>query len=385
MSRAIKLTTEDRKLDHIKITLERQVESKATTLLDDIFIEHISLPEIDFDKIDTTTEFLGKRINAPLMITGMTGGHPKTAEINRDLAIVAEKYGIALGLGSQRAAIEDKELEWTFRIARDNAPTIPLVANIGGPQLVKGYGIREIIRAIEMIDADGIAIHLNPLQEAFQPEGDRDYSGLISKIVEIIDRSPVPVIIKETGSGLSPRIVSILYDLGINHFDVSGLGGTNWGKVEVLRAEHRGIKGFKGKLDGYGDHWGNPTAFSVISSRIVAPYSTIISSGGIRTGLDIVKSIVIGGDLGGFALPALRVLMKGGISGLEEFIEDIIYQVKVGLFLTGSSNVKQLRCKRFAILNRRLLSMLSLAGFDIQEYNRVKCYNNLKVPEGWMR
>jgi isopentenyl-diphosphate delta-isomerase len=380
----LKLTTEDRKLDHIKITLEKPVESRVTTLLEEIFVEHISLPEVDFDKIDTTLEFLGKRISAPVMITGMTGGHPKTGEINRDLAIVAEKYGIALGLGSQRAAIEDKELEWTFRIARENAPTIPLIANIGGPQLVKGYSIKEIVRAIEMIDADGIAIHLNPLQEAFQPEGDRDYSELAQRIAEIADYSPVPVIVKETGSGLSPQIVGLLYDLGINYFDVSGLGGTNWGKVEVLRASYRGIKGFEGKLDGYGDYWGNPTAFSIISSRITAPFSTIIASGGIRTGLDIVKSIVIGADLGGFALPALRVLMKDGLKGLEAFIEDIIYQVKVGLFLTGSNSVKQLRCKRFAVLNGKLGSMLSIAGFDIQEYNRLKCYNNLKVPEGWM-
>ncbi|MCE4614921.1 MAG: type 2 isopentenyl-diphosphate Delta-isomerase [Desulfurococcales archaeon] len=378
------LTTKNRKLDHIKVTVDRNVESKASTLLESIFIDHNSLPEVNIDEIDISTRFLGKKISAPLIITGMTGGHPETAEINKYLAVEAEKYGIALGVGSQRAAIEHKELEWTFSIAREHAPDIPLVANIGAPQLVKGYGIREILDAVQMIEADGIAIHLNPLQEIFQMEGDTDFKGILSKIVEILDESPVPIIIKETGAGLSPAVINVLYNLGVRYFDVSGLGGTNWAKVEVLRAEYRGDKEFVARLDGYGDVWGNPTAYSVIMARRHAPESTIISSGGIRTGLDVVKSIVIGGDLGGFALPVLRALIKEGIDGLDSFLENIIFQIKAGTLLTGSMNIVELRCKRFTIKSNELRSMLADKGFDPHYYNHIKCHNKLKVPSGWM-
>jgi isopentenyl-diphosphate delta-isomerase len=378
------LSTKDRKLDHIKITVDKNVESKTSTLLEDIFVDHNSLPETNMDDIDISTNFLGKTINAPVIITGMTGGHPDTAEINKYLAIVAEKYKIALGVGSQRAAIENKDLSWTFRIAREHAPTIPLIANIGAPQLVKGYTAREILDAIQMIEADGIAIHLNPLQELFQLEGDTNFEGIVSKIIEILDDSPVPIIIKETGAGLSPKVVSILYELGVRYFDVSGLGGTNWAKVEVLRAEYRGNKEFSSRLNDYGDIWGNPTAYSVIMARSQAPDSVIIASGGIRTGLDIVKSIIIGGDLGGFALPALRVLIKNGLEGLEKFLEDIVYQIKVGALLTGSKNITELRCKDFVVKSGELRSMLSDRGFELHRYNRIKCHNKLKVPSGWM-
>ena len=378
------LTTKDRKLDHIKVTVDKNVESKTSTLLEGIFVPHNSLPEVNLDEIDLSIDFLGKRINAPIIITGMTGGHPDTAKINEYLALEAEKYGIALGVGSQRAAIEHKDLEWTFHVARKHAPSIPLVANIGAPQLVKGYGVKEVLDAIQMIEADGIAIHLNPLQEVFQLEGDTEFKGILSKIIEIVDESPVPVIIKETGTGLSPEIVNVLYRLGIRYFDVSGLGGTNWAKVEVLRAEARGNNEFAARLDGYGDFWGNPTAYSVMMARINAPDSTIISSGGIRTGMDIVKSIVIGADLGGFALPALRVLVKEGKEGLKMFLGNIVYQVKVGMVLTGSRNILELRCKNFTVKSNELLLMLSNEGYDQYHYNRIKCHNMLKVPLGWM-
>ncbi|MEB3825298.1 MAG: type 2 isopentenyl-diphosphate Delta-isomerase [Desulfurococcales archaeon] len=375
------IITKNRKLDHIKISVEQMVESSQNTLLNGVFVEHISLPEVDLSDIDTSLVFLGKKINAPLIITGMTGGHPDTYEINRDLAIVASKHGIALGVGSQRAAIEDPSLSYTFKVAREYAPDIPLIANLGAPQLVKGYGIKEVLEAVQMIEADGIAIHLNPLQESFQPEGDTDYKGVIEKIVEINDQSPVPVIVKETGTGLSSNVVYQLYRLGIRYFDVSGLGGTNWGKVEALRAVNRGIKGLGEKLDGYGDEWGNPTAYSVIASRLSAPLSTIIASGGIRTGLDIVRSIVLGADLGGFALPALRVLMKRGVDGLSHFIDSIIYQIRVGMYLTGSSDLSSLRCKGFTITSPMLRSLTGdIAAFD---YYRVKCTNVLRVPRGW--
>ncbi|MCE4605866.1 MAG: type 2 isopentenyl-diphosphate Delta-isomerase [Desulfurococcales archaeon] len=378
------LTTKDRKLDHIKITVDKNVESEASTLLEGIFVTHNSLPEVDMNEVDVSTNFLGKRIDAPIIITGMTGGHPDTAKINEYLALEAEKHGIALGVGSQRAAIEHKDLEWTFRVARKYAPNVPLVANIGASQLIKGYGIKEVLDAIQMIEADGIAIHLNPLQEVFQLEGDTEFNGILSKIIEIVDESPVPVVIKETGTGLSPEVVYVLYRLGVRYFDVSGLGGTNWAKVEVLRAKARGNRKFAARLDGYGDFWGNPTAYSVIMARMSAPDSTIISSGGIRTGMDIVYSIVIGGDLGGFALPALRVLVKEGREGLNRFVESIIYQVKVGILLTGSRNIEELRCRKFTIKSNELRLILTNEGYDPYRYNRVKCHNKLKVPLGWM-
>ncbi|MCE4600739.1 MAG: type 2 isopentenyl-diphosphate Delta-isomerase [Desulfurococcales archaeon] len=323
----------DRKLDHINVVLERNPESIHPTLLDDVRIVHNPLPEVDLDDVSLKTNFCGREIPTPLMITGMTGGHPEVEPINEKLARVAQEYGLAMGVGSQRPALKYPELARTYRVARKVAPDIFLVANIGAPQLAREYGIEDVKRAVEMIDADAIAIHLNPGQEAFQKEGDPFYAGVTDKIVEILDHVNVPLIIKETGTGISYEVARELYNIGVKCFDTAGLGGTNWIKVEVLRSLRRGEAPLPaGPL---ADYWGNPTALAVIETRTAAPGAYIVGSGGIRDGLDAAKVIALGADIAGLALPALRVLIRSGVEGLRKYINSILYQIKSIIFLTG--------------------------------------------------
>ncbi len=357
--------TESRKLDHIKAVLERQVESQEKTLLDDVRIIHNSLPEVNLDEVSLEKDFCGKTLKAPLMITGMTGGHPDTTEINKNLAILAQEYGIALGVGSQRAGIEDPRLAETFSIARRVAPDIFLVANIGAPQLAEGYTLGEIRKAIEMIDADAIAIHLNPAQEAYQIEGEPYYAGIISRLASIIDSIDIPVIIKETGNGLSGELVRELNGLGFKCFDVSGLGGTNWVKVEVVRAVMRGQKPLPaGRL---ADYWGNPTAIAIIEARNAAPHSYIVGSGGIRDGLDVARALALGADIAGVALPVLRSLLLGGPGKAREYLESVLYQLKTILYLTGGEKVTDL-WRAPLVIHGRLLEEISVRGINTREY-----------------
>ncbi len=365
----------DRKLDHIMIVLKGDVESKHSTLLEEVYIPHRPLPEMDLDDVNLTTRFCGKELRAPLMITAMTGGHPRVTEINAELARAAEEYGIAVGVGSQRAAIENPALEYTFRVVRDNAPSTLVVANLGAPQLSKGYGVREAVRAVEMIEADVLAIHLNPGQEAYQAEGDPHYRGVIDKIVEIADALKaygVELLVKETGNGLSAEDVSILYKLGIKCFDVAGLGGTNWIKVEVKRSLRRGLR--PKPAGPLADYWGVPTALSIIETRSAAPGAYIVASGGIRTGLDAARAIALGADVAGVALPALRSLVKATKEGLKihpdklkEYLGDIIYQLKTILFLSSSKTPTDLWRTRIAI-GSWLALLAESKDIDIQDY-----------------
>lgn len=367
--------TANRKLEHIRIVLERDVESSEGTLLEYVRLPHNSLPELNMDEVDTSVELFGKRLNAPIMITGMTGGHPEVAWINSAIAKVAEKYGIAMGVGSQRAALEDPKLESTFRVARENAPNAVIVANIGGAQLSKGLEVGKIEKIVDMIKADALAIHLNPAQEAFQPEGEPIYKNVIKEIKRIIDVLSVPIIVKETGAGLNGVVARELWELGVRCFDVSGLGGTSWIKVETLR------KDFRRNPNGFPDLWGNPTAVSIIDLRTSVPEACIIASGGIRSGLDIAKSIAIGADLGGFALPALKALSLRGEEGLKRLIDDTIWQLKVAMFLTGSRNINMLKMVR-PIIWGRLLEELSSLGISLEELSRAKIRRILSGIKG---
>ena len=369
--------TESRKLDHIRAVLERRVESSEGTLLDNVRIIHNSLPEIDLDEVSLEKDFCGKILKAPLMITGMTGGHPDTTEINKKLAILAQEYGIALGVGSQRAGIEDPRLAGTFSIARKVAPDVFLVANIGAPQLAKGYTLREVRKAVEMISADAVAIHLNPAQEAYQLEGEPHYAGIISRLVEIIDSINTPVIIKETGNGLSMELVRELYKLGVRCFDVSGLGGTNWVKVEVVRAVMRGQSPLPaGRL---ADYWGNPTALAIVEARTAAPHSYIVGSGGIRDGLDVARAIALGADIAGVALPVLRSLHLGGLGKAKEYLESVLYQFKTILYLTGARRVTDL-WRTPLVIHGRLLDELTVRGINTREYLQRTRLEPLRVP-----
>jgi len=319
-----------RKIDHIKICLTEDVEA-ADAGFGRIKLAHRALPEIDYDSIDLSTRFLGHKFRFPLMIEGITGGANQSKDINRDLARVAQKLGIGLGVGSQRAALEDGKLEATYKV-RDIAPNIFLVANLGAVQLNYGYGMEECRKAVEMIDADAIALHVNPLQEAIQPEGDKNFSGLSDKINKIAEKLGKPVIVKAVGDGMSYETARKLQVAAI---DVGGLGGTHWAKVEGFRGGKQ-----TRRLGETFSGWGIPTVDCIAEiSRLGVP---TIASGGVRSGLDVAKSIALGADIAGMALPVLRAWKKGGASGVEDYLNCVVTELKVAAFLTGSRRISEL-------------------------------------------
>ncbi len=353
-----------RKLDHILITSSKEVES-SETLLEEIQLIHQALPEIDFSEVSIETEFLGKKLSAPIIITGMTGGHPLGGEINSVLAKVAEKQKIAMGVGSQRAALEDPSLVYSYRVARDNAPSIPLIANIGAQQLLSPKGFELAERAVEMIEADALAIHLNPAQEAFQAGGDTSYRGIIERISGVAEKLSVPVIVKETGCGISLETALKIFEAGVDIIDISGAGGTSWIVVEGERSRRSGETMLWKASKTFKD-WGIPTALSLIEVRHTIPNATIIASGGIRTGLDIAKSIALGANYAGLALPMLRKALESTES-LEKYVEQLKYELKTAMFLTGSKSFSDLK-KKPLVLSTKIINWLVQRGVDPKEY-----------------
>jgi isopentenyl-diphosphate delta-isomerase len=300
------------------------------------------LPEINFDDIDISTHFLGKKVNYPFFISCMTGGIAEGKKINRNLAKAAQKYGIAMGVGSQRAAIEHSELEELFT-AREVAPDIPLLANVGLVQLNYGFGLREYQKCVDMINADALVVHINPIQEVIQPEGDRNWQNLLPKLEKIVKKISVPVIAKEVGFGLSEDVVRRLYNIGVRIFDTAGWGGTNWALVEGLR----------GKADkNLGEifsQWGIPTTESIkmctdFRSRLKTNDKrrmTILGSGGIRNGIDIAKAIALGADMVGIASPFAKAAIQSS-EVVERLIEKYSLELKVAMFGVGAKNIKGL-------------------------------------------
>ena len=360
------MSTEERKLEHIDIVVNENVQSKESNLLDYVRFVHNPLPENDLDSIDLSKDFCGSSLDAPLVITGITGGHPEAEKINDSISKVVNKFNIAMGVGSQRAAIENPKLIHSFSIVRENAPHAFLIANIGVAQLNKGYSIKELEKAIDMIKANAIAIHVNPGQEAYQDEGDTNFSNLISKIEEINEKISVPIIIKEVGNGLNKELIKVLRSIDIKCFDVAGLGGTNWIKTESIRSRKKHGYPLKepGKL---ADFWGNPTALSIIEARMGAMDSYIIGSGGIRDGLDAAKAIALGSDIAGMAFPILKILKIEGEKGLENYIKKMIYQLKTVIFLSGGKNVYSLWKSKITIWGR-LRDELLIRGIEPNEY-----------------
>ncbi|MFP3201999.1 MAG: type 2 isopentenyl-diphosphate Delta-isomerase [Sulfolobus sp.] len=359
----------NRKVEHVEICLYNQVENFTTNYFEYVKLIHQALPGFAFSDVDVSVEFLGKRMSAPIIITGMTGGTEELGKLNEIIAEVAEEIGIGMGVGSQRIAIEKKETSSTFAIARKKAPTIPIIANLGAPQLVKGYGLKEIEEAIQMIEADAIAIHFNPAQEVFQPEGDTDYSyTILDNLVDISKSLNVPIIIKETGSGISMEVASLFYSKGFRYFDVSGQGGTSWIAVEMYRGLRRGnwkAESAKNFLD-----WGIPTAASIIETRIGAPDSVIIGSGGIRNGLDIIKALALGANIGGFALPALKAAIRGKES-LRDFLKRTIFEIKTAMFLSGSKSIKDVYKSPIVIFGH-LRDWLDSRGINLSTLESVR-------------
>jgi isopentenyl-diphosphate Delta-isomerase len=322
----------DRKAEHIELALEGRMQL-AGSAFDHYAFGHEALPEIDFADIDLTVDFLGRRLAAPLLISCMTGGTAAAGRINRNLAEAAERTGIAVGVGSQRKALEDPGQVPTFTV-RDVAPTIPLLANLGAVQLNYGLGVDDCRRAVDMIGADALVLHLNPLQEAIQPEGQRNFAGLLDKMGHVAAHLSVPVVAKEVGCGISSRTTRALVERGIKIVDVAGVGGTSWARIEAQRAGDPEIgEIFAG--------WGIPTPESIVQASGV-PGVTVIASGGLRNGLDLAKALALGADLAGMAYPFLEAATVSADRVVAK-IERIVQELRISLFCLGVKTVSELR------------------------------------------
>jgi isopentenyl-diphosphate Delta-isomerase len=336
-----------RKKEGIVIPLTRNVQAKeSSTYLEYVKLIHNALPEIDYEAVETTQNFLNHNFKAPIIIDSMTGGTPEATKINSRLSLVAEKFGLGMGLGSQRAGLLSSELAETYSIARSNAPSAFLVANIGGAQLSKGLKVQDIKNMIEMIEADALVVHLNPLQELIQPEGEPKYKGVLSKIKEICANFDIPIIVKEVGAGISMDVAKKLESAGVSAINVAGSGGTSWAGVEKLRAEtaHNSNKINLGEL--FWD-WGIPTAVSLIEVRNSVKIP-VVASGGIRNGLEIAKCMALGANMCGMAYPFLRHASKS-FESLSEFANKTLIELKSTMFLVGSKNISELGKSRFII------------------------------------
>lgn len=332
---------ENRKSDHIRINLEEDVNFKQlTTGLENYFFLPQALPEINLADVDTSLLFLGKTLNAPLLISSMTGGTERAGQINRTLARAAEAGQIAMGVGSQRAALEDESLAGTFKV-RQFAPTAVLLSNIGAVQLNHGYTVDHCRRAIDMIEADALILHFNALQEAVQPEGDTNFAGLLNKVEAVCRAMPVPVIAKEVGWGFAEDTALKLLEAGVSAIDVAGAGGTSWSQVEM----HRAKTDIQRRVAATFVDWGISTSESILAVKKAAPGIPIIASGGLRNGLDIAKCIGLGAIMGGMAGPFL----KAAAESLEAVIDQITVtqtELKIAMFCTGIKTISALQNSR---------------------------------------
>ncbi|HVN17036.1 MAG TPA: type 2 isopentenyl-diphosphate Delta-isomerase [Anaerolineales bacterium] len=327
----------ERKSDHIKINLEKDVRSALTTGLERYHFAHEALPELDLERIDTRLKLFGKQLAAPILISSMTGGSAEAGEINQRLAEAAQEVGVAMGVGSQRAALEHPEQILTFAVARKAAPDILLFANLGAVQLNYGYGIDECRRAVEMIQADALILHLNPLQEAVQAGGDTNFKGLAKKIEKICRKLEVPVIAKEVGWGISKRTAKLLANCGVSAIDVAGAGGTSWSQVEMYRAPDEFTRELAATFIG----WGIPTAESISNVKKAAPEMMVFASGGLKDGLDIAKCIALGATLGGMA----GNFLKAAAVSTEKAVETMKLtkrQIEVTMFACGVGTLEEL-------------------------------------------
>lgn len=327
-----------RKRDHLHINLTQDVQFDAvSTGLDEYRFVHQALPEVDARRINLSISLLGKTLKAPLLLSPMTGGIKQAQRINRNLARAAQTLGIAMGVGSQRAAIENPKVEVTFQV-RDVAPDILLFANLGAVQLNYGYGPAECQRAVDMIGADALILHLNPLQEALQPEGQTNFSGLLRKIERVCRKLSVPVVVKEVGWGISETVAKKLCEVGVAGIDVAGAGGTSWGKVE----KHRAKSDHRNRIADSFASWGIPTAESIQMARSGAPTLTIIASGGLRSGIDVAKAIALGADAAGIAAPLLKAANVSA-EAVMQYMTEIIDGLRTTMFCIGASNISELK------------------------------------------
>jgi isopentenyl-diphosphate delta-isomerase len=324
----------ERKRSHLDLCERSEVEyAGKSTLLEEVDLIHDALPELAVAEVDVGTHLLGKPLRAPLLITGMTGGTAEARAINQGLAQVAEEHAIAFGLGSQRAMHRSPELAYTFEV-RKHAPTTLVLANVG---LVQATAMEtaDVERLVRAVGADAVCIHLNPAQELIQPGGDRDFRGGVATLERLVRELPLPVVVKETGCGLSRRVGERLLAAGVRVADVSGAGGTSWVKVEALRAGET-----ERELGAVFGDWGIPTAAALLGLRGLG--LELIASGGIRTGLDVAKAIALGARVAGVALPVFRAYREGGIAAAGKFIEGLMAGLRTAMVLTGSRDLEAL-------------------------------------------
>jgi isopentenyl-diphosphate delta-isomerase len=327
-----------RKADHLRINLEEDVSfPNLTTGFEYFRFMHQALPELDLNEVSTAVSVFGKRLQAPLLISSMTGGTEKAERINLRLAEAAEAAGVAMGVGSQRVALESPGQARSFQVRRV-APHILLFANLGAVQLNKGYSVADCQRAVEMIEADALILHLNPLQEAVQIGGDVHWAGLAQKIEAVCRALPVPVIAKEVGWGISPQTAQILADAGVAAIDVAGGGGTSWSQVEYHRSDDPVMR----RLARTFADWGIPTAESLLMVHEILPEMTLFASGGLRTGIDVAKSIALGADLAGMAAPFLHAAADSTEAVVAE-IEAVATELRVAMFVSGARDLQALR------------------------------------------
>jgi len=359
--------TQGRKSDHIKICLEEDVKHRhITTGFEDIYLIHRALPEIERSKVSLTSTVFGHKFSAPLVVEAMTGGTTKALKINAAIASAVEELGLGMGVGSQRAAIEKPSLEETFSIARKRAPTAFLIANIGGPQLAKGYGVKEAKKAVDMMNADALAIHLNALQEVVQPEGETSFKGILNKIGAIAQALDVPVIVKETGAGIAAEDAKLLASMKVAGIDTAGVGGTSWAAVEYHRAKKRRDE-FHQELGKTFWEWGIPTAISLVETLQSASIITI-ASGGIRTGIDVAKALSLGANLTGMAHPILPAAAKG-LTEVKRTLQVTIEGLRNTMFLVGAASVPELKNIPLVVTGKTA-EWLKMRGFQPEIYSK---------------
>jgi isopentenyl-diphosphate delta-isomerase len=329
--------TEQRKLEHIRINLQEDVLSKGISNGFGAYrFEHRALPEIDLADVSTQCDVFGRVLGAPLLVSSMTGGVPQALEINQNLARAAQALHLAMGLGSQRVALEKPDAEVYFRV-RDLAPDILLFANLGAIQLNNGYGVEECLRAVNMVGADALFLHLNSLQEALQPEGNTNFAGLADRIGAVCREINVPVVIKEVGWGISAGIATLLAALGVAGIDVAGAGGTSWSEVERYRAPSAMRQRIAASFAG----WGISTADCLVDVRRAVPQLPVFASGGIRTGVEVAKAIALGATLAGLASPVLRAASESAEAAYDELYA-VREELRICMFCTGAATLPDL-------------------------------------------
>jgi isopentenyl-diphosphate delta-isomerase len=334
---------ERRKGEHLRLASAGDVGSRTGPGWADVHLVHCALPVADLGAIDLSVELVGRRLAAPLVVAAMTGGHRTASEVNRRLAAAAERHGLAMALGSQRAALRNPALAATYAVAREAAPGAMLVANVGAPQLIDqdsgaALGEAEIVEAVRMIGADALAIHLNFLEETIQTEGDRRAAGVRDAVRAAVGWSPVPVIVKETGAGISRQVALELRDLGVAALDVGGLGGTSFAALEGVRAAAAGDRRGARLGEVFRD-WGIPTAVSIVGAA--AAGLPVIGTGGVRTGLDAAKAVALGAAAAGVARPLLAAALEGE-EALEGWIDGFLEELRVAVFVSGCRSVAEL-------------------------------------------